>query len=313
MSNLTHFTHFTLTAYLDLGMFRYLVFLVLLVLYVLTLTSNLLLISVIILNRTLAEPMYLFLCSLFLSELYGSTMLFPMLLRHVLQQLHQISVSFCFLQIYCLHSYATTEYLNLAVLAYDRYIAICFPLQYHSHMSRDRIMKLIMSTWLYGLLGVVQTLCITTSLKLCNNVISKVYCDNYSVVRLACSDVSIINIHGLTWTFVTIVTPFIFTMYTYLCILRVCFSGSKSVRQKALSTCLPHLVTLTNFTIGGSFELVQSRFNMNGVPVALRVFLSLYCISSQPLISPLIYGFKISKLRSLCKGLLIARLHGIDQ
>uniref|UniRef100_A0A3B4B914 Olfactory receptor n=1 Tax=Periophthalmus magnuspinnatus TaxID=409849 RepID=A0A3B4B914_9GOBI len=306
MSNVTNFTHFMLTAYLDLGMFRYLVFLLLLVLYIMTLSSNLLLISVIVLNRTLAQPMYLFLCSLFLSELYGSTMLFPMLLHHVIWQLHQISVSFCFLQIYCLHSYATIEYLNLAVLSYDRYIAICFPLQYHSHMNRNRMIKLIASTWLYGLLSVLQTLCITVSLKLCNNVIPKVYCDNYSVVRMACSDISILNIHGLVFSFVTIVIPFLFIIFTYICILRSCFLGSKSLQQKALSTCMPHLVTIINFTIGGSFELVQSRFNMGGTHLALRVFLSLYCISSQPLLSPLIYGFNISKV--LCKNLFVSKI-----
>ncbi|XP_033832473.1 olfactory receptor 11A1-like [Periophthalmus magnuspinnatus] len=309
MSNVTNFTHFMLTAYLDLGMFRYLVFLLLLVLYIMTLSSNLLLISVIVLNRTLAQPMYLFLCSLFLSELYGSTMLFPMLLHHVVWQLHQISVSFCFLQIYCLHSYATIEYLNLAVLSYDRYIAICFPLQYHSHMNRDRMIKLIVSAWLYGFFIVLTTEGITITLKLCDNKIPKVYCDNYSVVRMACSDISYVNIHGLIVTFVTIVIPFLYMLYTYVRILRVCFSGSKSLRQKALSTCMPHLVTILNFTIGGSFELVQSRFNMGGTPIAVRVFLSLYCISSQPLLSPLIYGFNISKLRSMCKGLLLSRLH----
>ncbi|KAK7882733.1 hypothetical protein WMY93_028907 [Mugilogobius chulae] len=237
MSNVTNFTHFVLSAYLDLGLFRYLVFLLLLLFYVLTLSSNLLLITVIVMNRTLVEPMYLFLCSLFLSELYGATMLFPMLLHHILQQLRQITTYFCFLQIYCLHSYCTVEYLNIAILSYDRYIAICFPLQYHSHMTRARMIKLIAFP--------------------------------------------------------------------------VCFSGSKSLRQKALSTCLPHLVTVINFTIGGSFELVQSRFNMSSVNMVLRVFLSLYCITSQPLLSPVIYGLNISKLRTLCKGLLLARLHKI--
>ncbi|XP_072313315.1 olfactory receptor 4C3D-like [Eucyclogobius newberryi] len=311
MANVSNFTHFTLSAYMDLGVVRHLVFLLLLMLYVLTLGSNLLLITVIAVNRTLAEPMYLFLCSLFLSELYGATMLFPMLLHHVLQQLRKISISFCFLQIYCLHSYATIEYVNLTVLSYDRYMAICFPLQYHSHMTRGRMIKLILFAWLYGLLTVLTTLCLTSSLQLCNSVIPKVYCDNFSVVRMACSDISHINIYGLIITFATLVFPFIYMIFTYLSILRVCFSGSKSLRQKALSTCLPHLVNIINFTVGGSFELVQSRFNMSGFPTALRVFLSLYCVTSQPLLSPLIYGFNITKLQSMCKGLLLGRLHRV--
>lgn len=306
--NSTIFSHFTLTAFLDIGVLRYLVFLFLLLLYVLTVSANLLLILVVSLNRTLAEPMYVFLCSLCLCEVYGSTMLFPMLLHHILHRLRSISASFCFLQIYMVHSYSTIEYLNLAIMSYDRYLAICHPLHYHSLMSRGRIGKLITLTWLYGLLIVMVTLCITTSLKLCGNTIPKVYCDNYSVVRQACSDISVINIYGLIISFTTLVLPFVFMIFTYVCILRVCFLGSKQTRQKAVSTCTPHLVSIVNFTIGGSFELVQSRFDMSWLPIALRVFLSLYCISSQPLLNPLMYGLNISRIRQLCKSMLLRKL-----
>ncbi|XP_030008264.1 olfactory receptor 10A6-like [Sphaeramia orbicularis] len=308
MGNSTHLTHFILSAYFDTGHLKYLCFVIVLLLYVLMLVSNVLLIVVICVNRSLHEPMYLFLCSLFVNELFGSTGIFPSLLIHILTDIHTVSVSLCFLQIYCLHFYGIVEFLTLAVMSFDRYFAICHPLQYNTHMTRNRISVMVIIPWFYGFLACAVMISLSSSLHLCGNIINKVYCDNYPVVKLACSDTTAVNIYGLIGTFNAIFLPLVFILYTYIRILKVCFSGSKQTRHKAVSTCTPHLASLINFTFGCCFEIISSRFNMNHVPNILRVFLSLYFPTIQPLFNPLMYGLNISNIRMCCRKLLFAQM-----
>ncbi|XP_032363983.1 olfactory receptor 11A1-like [Etheostoma spectabile] len=304
MFNSTQVSYFILSAYFDTGGFKYLYFLLILSLYVFIVCANVLLVVVICVNRSLHEPMYLFLVSLFVNELYGSTGLFPFLLGQILSDIHTVSAPFCFLQIFCVYSYGNVEFSNLAVMSYDRYLAICYPLQYNTHMTSNKVVVLIALTWLLSLAGVGVAVSLTSSLKLCGNIINKVYCDSYSVIKLACSDTTANNIVGLVNTFTVTFGLIILNLLSYMRILKVCFSGSRQTRQKALSTCTPHLLSLLNFSFGSFFEIVQSRFNMNYLPNMLRIFLSLYWLTCQPLINPLLYGLKMSKIRIVCRDLL---------
>uniref|UniRef100_A0A4W6DVR4 Olfactory receptor n=1 Tax=Lates calcarifer TaxID=8187 RepID=A0A4W6DVR4_LATCA len=286
-------SYFILGAYMDTGNVRYVYFILTALLYISIVFVNTSLIVIICMNRSLHEPMYLFLCSLFVNELYGSTGLFPFLLLQILSDIHTVSVPFCFLQVFFLHIYANVELYNLTIMSYDRYLAICCPLQYNTRMTFNKVV-----------LRIAVMISLTASLQLCGNIINKVYCDNYSIVKLACSDTTVNNIYGLFVSAFSVFGPLILIFYTYVKILKVCFSGSKQTRQKAVSTCTPHLASLINFSFGASFEILQSRFNMNSVPVMLRIFISLYFITCQPLFSPVLYGLKMSKIRNLCKSLL---------
>ncbi|XP_019128570.2 olfactory receptor 11A1-like [Larimichthys crocea] len=304
----SHVSYFTLAAYFDIGLIKYLVFMVLMSLYIVIISANVLLIVVICMNRSLHEPMYIFLCSLFMNELYGSTGLFPFLLIQILSDIHTVSAPLCYLHIFCLYSYATVEFTNLAVMSYDRYLAICCPLHYNTLMTFKRVVVLVVVTRLHPLLAIVGTISLSSPLQLCGNIIDKVYCDNFSIVKLACSDTTVINIYGLISTCVVVFSPLILILYTYIKILKVCFSGSKQTRQKAVSTCTPHLASLLNFSVGACFEVLQNRFNMNNVPNILRIFLSLYWLTCQPLFNPVLYGLKMCKIRTICKSLFGCRV-----
>ncbi|XP_018560375.2 olfactory receptor 11A1-like [Lates calcarifer] len=306
MLNSTQVSYFTLSAYFDTGVLKYLFFMIIMSLYILILCANVLLIVIICMNRSLHEPMYLFLCSLFVNELYGSTGLFPFLLLQILSDIHTVSTYICFLQIFCVYSYACVEFFNLAVMSYDRYLAICYPLQYNTRMTHSKITVLIVLTWLYAHVICFVPVSLSASLQLCGNIINKVYCDNYYIVKQACSDTTANNIYGLIATILTILCPVTLILYTYTKILKVCFSGSKQTRQKAVSTCTPHLVSLLNFSFGCVFEILQSRFNMNNVPSMLRIFLSLYWLTCQPLFNPVVYGLNMASIRIICKNLMVA-------
>ncbi|XP_077944705.1 olfactory receptor 11A1-like [Gasterosteus aculeatus] len=304
MINSTQVSYFTLGAYVDTGGFKYLWFMILMCIYVVIVCSNLLLIVVICMNRSLHEPMYLFLCSLFVNELFGSTGLFPFLLVQILSDIHTVSAPLCFLQIFCVKLYAAVELLNLSVMSYDRYLSICYPLHYNTRMTYYTIATLIALTWLYPCVLMVVLLSLTAPLQLCGNIIYKVYCDTHSVEKLSCSDTHVINLFGLVATFSTISGSLLLIFYTYMKILVVCFSGSKQTRQKAVNTCSPHLASLLNFSVGACFEVSQSRFNMNSLPNVLRIFLSLYFFTCPPLFNPVLYGLNLSKIHVICKSLI---------
>ncbi|XP_027901126.1 olfactory receptor 11A1-like [Xiphophorus couchianus] len=303
--NSSQVLYFTLTAYVDSGSLKYFCFFVILSLYVLIISCNVLLIVLICVNRSLHEPMFLFLCSLFVNELYGSLGLFPFLLVQILSDVHIIPAPLCFLQIFCIYTYASVEFTNLAVMSYDRYVAICCPLQYNSLMTSQRIVFLLFIIWLPPCLAVGGTAFLSSSLQLCGNVINKVYCSNHSIIKLACNDPTANNIYELIMTFFTVCVPVSVIVYTYMRILQVCFSGSKQTRQKAVSTCTPHLASIINFSFGVSFEILQSRFNMNTVPSFIRILLSLYFLTCQPVFNPVLYGLNMSKIRSMCKKLVL--------
>ncbi|XP_028429879.1 olfactory receptor 2A14-like [Perca flavescens] len=308
MINSTQVSYFTFGAYFNIGLFKYFLFLIIMCFYALILCANVLLIVVICMNRSLHEPMYLFLCSLFVNELYGSTGLFPFLLVQILSDIHTIYAPFCFLQIFCLYTYASIQFINLSVMSYDRYLAICYPLQYNTRMTSNMVAVLIVLTWLFPFFATAVPIFLSSSLQLCGNIINKVYCNNYYVVKLACAATTVNNIYGLFNTCLVIFGPLILILYTYVKILKVCYSGSKQTRQKAVSTCTPHLASLLNFSFGGFFEIVQSRFDMSSVPMMLHIFMSLYFLTCQPIFNPLMYGLQMSKIRSLCKSLVFGKM-----
>ncbi|XP_017259639.1 olfactory receptor 142-like [Kryptolebias marmoratus] len=292
-------SYFILGAYLDVGTYvKYLCFVMIAVLYVVIVSVNAVLIVVICVNRSLHEPMYLFLCSLFVNELYGSTGLFPFLLIQILSDVHTVSAPLCFLQIFCLYSYVKVEFCNLAVMSYDRYVAICCPLQYHTLMTPVRGLLLLLLMWLFSFVSFLISLLLTLRLTLCGNILNSLFCRNYLIVNLACSDTRINNFYGLFGTFLSVLVPLLPILFSYTKILQVCSAGSRQTRQKAVSTCTPHLASLLNFSFGCLFEILQSRFNWPNIPNVLQMIMSVYFVMLQPLLNPIMYGMQMSKIQT---------------
>uniref|UniRef100_A0A3B4BJL1 G-protein coupled receptors family 1 profile domain-containing protein n=1 Tax=Periophthalmus magnuspinnatus TaxID=409849 RepID=A0A3B4BJL1_9GOBI len=289
-------SHFTLGAYYDTGPLKWLYFVIILSVYILIVLSNLLLIIVICLNRTLHEPMYIFLCSLFMNELFGSTALFPMLLWEIIQDVHIITAFFCFLQIFLVHSYI----LNLAVMSYDRYVAICRPLQYRTIMTLNKAALFAVLIWIYSFIRCFITISLTLRLTLCGNFIDNLFCHNYLIVRLACSDTQLNNIYGFFATASTLLLPLMPILFSYAHILRVALSCPQKGR-KAVHTCIPHIVSLLNFALGSFLDILQTRFNLSTAPVVIRIVFPLYFYVLQPILNPIMYGMKTSAIQTACK------------
>ncbi|XP_055003815.1 olfactory receptor 49-like [Boleophthalmus pectinirostris] len=323
-TNSSHVAFFFLTAYFHLGPLRYIVFVVLLILYVLMLFSNALILAIICQNRSLHEPMYIFVCSLFGNGIFGSSIIFPLLLYQILQDVHIVPSEFCYFQTFAIYVYGTVEYFTLSVMSYDPYLAICAPLHYSSRMTRNKTAVMVVMPWLYGCFICLVMIMLSSSLRLCGNVIHKVYCDNFPIVRLACSDTSTLNAYGLVISIVNIFSPLLLILITYLLIFRVCFFGNAQTRRKALSTCMPHVISLMNFGLGlelpgaavpidithgqrGSVLSVSSQHSepklfSRGIFLPHCLLLPgttmlprFYC--PFPILDPFVYGLSISKIR----------------
>lgn len=303
MENSTRVTAFVLTMYADTGQLTHLYFFLALLLYISVIVANTTLIVTIYRNRNLHEPMYLFLCCLFINEIYGSTSLMPCLMVQILSETHEISVFFCFIQIFNIHSYVAVEFGTLTIMAYDRYVCICKPLHYSSIITVRKVRTVIVVIWIISLLEVGSLLTFTFNLEFCGIFINKVHCDNNLVVDLSCSSDRTMSyiydiVFGLTFT---VAAPITFITFSYVQILVVCVQGSPKTKMKAFDTCTPHFLSLMSFVFACFYNLISQRYDMMFVPFELRVILSMYGLIIQPLLNPVIYGLKLSKIRIAVK------------
>nr|XP_020444605.1 olfactory receptor 10H2-like [Monopterus albus] len=164
---------------------------------IMVLNVSLILPVTIILDKSLQEPMYICLCNLCINELYGTAGFYPKFTFDLLCDVHIISYVGCLLQIFVIYSYAMVHYSVLTLMSYDRYVAICRPLEYHFVMSPRRTAVLVALSWLVPLCSKLMVVILTSTLKLCGSHIEKIYCENWAVVKLACSSTKAIDIYGL--------------------------------------------------------------------------------------------------------------------
>ncbi|KAM4796212.1 olfactory receptor 10J4-like [Rhinophrynus dorsalis] len=254
-------------------------------------------ITVIVLHRSLHEPMYIFICALCINGLYGSIGFFPILFVNLLCKTQTISYIGCITQVFCIHTYIGGEMALLSVMGIDRYVCICNPLRYNNIMPLSTVFKLIAGAWLYTVMLITILIILTITIPLCDSNIQKIYCDNWSVVKLSCVDTTVNNIYGLliTATFLGVMPVVI--LLSYIQILRVCSRSSKDFRAKALQTCTPHLIALINLVADALFEVFLHRFPPKQLPYELKITMSVQAFVVAPLLNPLIYGLKMKEIR----------------
>lgn len=266
-----------------------------LIVYSVTLFINLILAITVIFDKTLHEPMFIFICNLFVNGILGASAFYPKILADLLSEYHVISYIGCISQSYIIYSYVFCEYTCLTVMSYDRYISICKPLEYHSIMTLQKGLKLLIFTWLCSILESSVGLLLIARLPLCGNVIDKLYCSNWEIVKLSCIDVTVNNVYGYFLMFSHIAQA-VFIIVSYICIIKASLR-SKTQWAKFMQTCLPHLIALTNFTIALLFDVMYARYGKSQGLQAIRNILGLEFLVVPPLLNPIIYGFKLNQIR----------------
>ncbi|XP_010866298.5 olfactory receptor 15-like [Esox lucius] len=240
--------------------------------------------------------MYLFLCNLCINGIIGASSFYPKILYDISFDSHVITYVGCLTQIFVIFFYIYGECTNLTVMAYDRYVAICKPLHYHSIMNIRKVWTLILLTWLFSLMECSIGLVLLARLPLCGVDIDKLYCSNWAVVKLSCVDTSLNNISGYIFMF-SHFSQAMLILISYINIIKASLN-SQAEWRKFMQTCLPHLITLANFFTSIFFDLIYARYGSNTSMLALRNIMSVEFLVVPPLVNPIIYGMNLSQIRN---------------
>ncbi|XP_062259109.1 olfactory receptor 10G4-like [Platichthys flesus] len=298
MENVSVVRVFTLSGINETTNYKLAIFSITLLYYCMIQFFNISIIAIIILDEDLHEPMYILLCSFCVNGLYGTTGFYPKFLLDLLSPAPENSYAGCLLQAFVMYSFACCEMSNLAVMAYDRYLAICRPLHYHSLMSKRRLSQLVCFSWLTPFFFFSINVGLTSRLKLCGANLQKLFCVNWVIVKLACSDADTFSNQAVSY--IIILFYFfhgVFVIWTYMHIIRTCVR-SKDDSRKFMQTCVPHFISMTTFIVVIVFDLMYMRFGSTDLPQGLQNFIAIEFLLIPPLLNPLIYGFKLTKIRN---------------
>ncbi|XP_063060808.1 putative gustatory receptor clone PTE03 [Engraulis encrasicolus] len=313
MDNNTGPSYFYFTLFKGYENVRILYFLLTILSYFLIILFNVTILLVVFKDRSLHEqPMYLLMCCLLFNSLYGSSALFPRLSADLLSSMHTISRTACFTQIFVIYTYGTSEYTILTVMAYDRYVAICDPLRYHDIMTQRKTFWLVLCAFSWSVFFLTIVVYLSARLPLCDSQIPRVYCSNWSVVRLSCVSTVINNIWGLFATLTTVFLPASFILFTYIRILIVCRKSTAEFRGKALQTCLPHIVSFVTYSCAIFSDITLSRYEPGQIADVLVLIISLEFIVIPPLLNPLLYGLNLPDIRRRLLKMIISLKVGLS-
>ncbi|XP_036393569.1 olfactory receptor 52E2-like [Megalops cyprinoides] len=275
---------------------NYLFFTLTFLLYLLSIFSNISLMLIIYVESSLHKPMYIFLFNLAINGLIGSSAVWPKIMDNLLSDTQESSYEGCLIQVFVVSVYAGTAYTILTVMAYDRYVSICRPLQYHSIMTPTKVKQLLAVVYIFPIASVSGQVSLTSKLPLCRYSIQRLFCDNLSIVNLSCVKSNLNNLYGLCVIVLLAVFPLFIVVLSYVKILLVSLKVSKEAQKKALSTCTPHLITFINFSLASLFSVIYNRVHLH-LPAGVNIFFSLHFILIPPLLHPIVYGIKTQEIR----------------
>ncbi|XP_052051611.1 olfactory receptor 1361-like [Apodemus sylvaticus] len=285
-----------------------LLFLLFLILYLATVLGNLLIILAICTDSRLHTPMYFFLSNLsFVDVCFSSTIVPKVLAIHILRN-QAISFSGCLTQLYFLCVFAEMDNFLLAVMAYDRFVAICHPLHYTVKMTHHFCALLVLGSWVLATLHALLHTLLMAQLSFCgDNIIPHFFCDVTPLLKLSCSDTHLNELMILSEGTMIMVTPFVCILISYLhitcAVLRVSSIGQ---RWKAFSTCGSHLAVVCLFY----GTIISLYFNPSSSHSAGRDMAAamMYTVVT-PMLNPFIYSLRNRDMKGALRKVLTMNLH----
>ncbi|KAM3936244.1 olfactory receptor 4B13-like [Leptodactylus fuscus] len=277
-------------------------------LYIVTTLMCCFIIYVVWVEESLHEPMYIFISNLLLNGVFGSTAIFPQFIFGLISGSSTISIPTCLIQTFCVHSFSAVEIITFTAMAYDRYLAVGNPLRYFSLMTNMMVLKGIYAIWALVFIFVMITVILTANLGFCGVNINNIFCDNMSLVRLACGDSSVNYIFGLFETLVVMLSSLLIIIYCYIRTLFICLKASKSSSLKAVHTLVTHIITFSIFMTTNLFVFLRYRLSGGNVSVTVHILLSITGVVTSVIVNPIVYGIRTESL----KIKLIQNLHKIE-
>ncbi|XP_019268056.2 olfactory receptor 5L1-like [Panthera pardus] len=305
--NCSGVTEFILLGFSEAPELRVTLFSVFLLIYGVTVLGNLGMMAVIQVSCHLHTPMYFFLSHLSFVDFCYSTVIVPNVLSSILNKGKAISFLECMVQFYFFCAYAITEVFLLAVMAYDRFVAIYNPLLYTVTMSRNLCVELVSCCYLCGMVCSLIHLCFALEIpSYTSNVIDHFFCDLPPLLSLACSDVTMNELLLYIVATFNEITTIVIILTSYLLILiTILRMHSAEGRRKAFSTCASHLTVILVFhgTILFTYCQPSSENSMDTDKVA-TVFYTVVI----PMLNPLIYSLRNKDVKEALKKVLGSRL-----
>ncbi|XP_019340404.1 olfactory receptor-like protein OLF3 [Alligator mississippiensis] len=260
--------------------------------YVITVVGNTLIITAIHLDPRFNTPMYFFLENLSFLDICYSTTGAPQILAHFLVQHKTISFNRCMAQLFISLTLGGTEFLLLAAMAYDRYVAICNPLQYMVIMRRSICILLAAASWTVGILNALVHTIFTARLRYCGHpLINHVSCELLALIKVACFDTHTNEIAILILNFVVLLVPCFLVLVSYIYIISSILQiHSSQGRHKAFSTCASHLTVV--IMAYGTAIFAYSKPKGGKSSHNLNKMIALFYGFITPMLNPIIYSLR---------------------
>ncbi|XP_076986459.1 olfactory receptor 5V1-like [Tamandua tetradactyla] len=306
--NLSTTNEFFLIGLSDLPEVRYPLFVVFIVIYQVTLVGNGTILLVIMTEKKLLTPMYYFLANLSLLDIFWPSATVPKMLENLLTEKQSISFAGCTLQLYFLVALAGTEVFLLAVMAYDRYVAICFPLRYLFIMTKERCAQLIAGCWAAGFLNSLLHTVFTFRLSFCkSHRVNQYYCDIPPMMALSCSSTYVAEMLVLVEGGVLGISAFLITLISYVYIISTILRiPTTEGKHKAFSTCASHIIVVGLFYGTTIFTYIRPSSSQHS-PARDRLISMLYGVIT-PMLNPIIYSLRNTEVKEALRKILCHKI-----
>ncbi|XP_030648802.1 olfactory receptor 2A12-like [Chanos chanos] len=268
--------------------------------YVTSVTGNLLLMGLFVFSRSFRKPMYIIMVSLALADISFCTVTLPKIIARYWFDAGAIPFQVCFFQRYLVHYFGTLTSFIMMIMALDRYVAICHPLRYPSMMT-NRIMAILnVLAWVFAVVPPTITTVQAYELPYCGpNRIIHCYCESISISALACAGSSVHRVVSLSTALLVLLGPLSFIIFSYGCIIvSVLRIASSHGRWKTFSTCSSQLSIISLYYVPRCFVYITALggFKMSA---DFRILLVLFYSIFPPLVNPFIYCFRNQEIRQI--------------